>query len=1208
MQNKTLLAKIIGLVMVVCLALTMAVGLVGCGDPTVKSLKQNGNVLTIELTDGTTSDITLSGVKDAKVDDGKLVFTYLNGDSKDLPLDVASISSEVNEDGSTTLKLTFDNGTTSSVTLDKVVKDVALEGDTLSITYSDDTTDDITLAGVKDVAVVEGEIVVTYMDGETATLPAIGFGFDTAITEEGDTEITIDFNGASYPIVLPKVVEDITFNGNQIVVTYTNGTQIEYGVDGVVDVNELDNGQTEIIYADGSVVTIGDADCDHDFGDLTVIKPASCCEEGFAIMACSECGYVQFVEIEKDPEVHGKWVIEPEIVEGEIELTVNNNTISYSRYDTGTFAYKLVTEYEYGTLTIAEGYSGVYENCFEATCALCGEKFASGHADPEDFEPIPLVDPTVNICEDQHKVYYICPICHAALLYDEDGVIVTEKEAARGHLYGEPVVGDKFGEGEDAYYKLFFTCQRCGKEIVVNAYWQEKVYVGADCRNDGYSYNVYSYVLEGEEKPIKLDYEEEINTGLHTVVDGVLFRAYSIAEPVNIEFTEDLKPLFESGLIRWSEGEAANCSSHVPAVFTCTVCGEVIVISLSGEHTFGAEVVVPATCTEDGYSYKECADCDYRWVYNEVEATGHDYRYVSGLINQTNGFQGFRCAKCSDVIYVEPELVDQKPAEDCKSKAYDVYRAEVPVIDNETKFIEWKVESADGVLYHTVKKNTATEQYMKYAAYNLAQQGPNYEYNGQLKQFFADGVVAWNEGEPANCSSYALAVFTCKVCDEQIVISLSGEHLGLDQNNVVLEGPFCTERGEKYVYCADCQQYVLQETYDAVGHNFVVDAESWDAFTADPTDGAEVIFNCTECDEEITLYADETITVSDQGCVTVTTWTYNFFKDENGNVYKYVVEAAEEGYYNELTFKPNAYTFAENEGAHKIGVYNGQDVKVVAFNLAVPEDNKYEYQDKFDFFFEDGKGDDNKGTLRWNEGEPATCSNYALAVFTCETCGEKVVFQLSGEHTFGTAANQTIVHAPKCLDGGWTERYCTSCEEWIVTDETDALGHDYGAWTIDGQSFITVAYEDGEYVILDAYIADCKSVCSRCDAELVADWYENQILNSIVWPTCGKDGKAIVIYYFENKIVDLHPDSDEPDFDEITIPMLADHVVASIYEAEKVIKWYDDGIWYLGYVCEYCGTMISVPEFCSDNEATVDGIIANLPKVKDYIEDLTGNH
>lgn len=719
-------------------------------------------------------------------------------------------------------------------------------------------------------------------------------------------------------------------------------------------------------YCEDSYITDETPALGHNYGAANITREPTCTDNGERATTCSRCGDIKTQEID----------------------ALGHDYVSQTTVPT----------------CIEQGYTTY-------TCSRCGNMYI------DDYVPIlghnyqnETVAPT---CTEQGYTAQTCTRCG-------DGYVVYTEML--GHIYGEPIVGNKVKNVIPNYYPITLICGRCGEEQHVSAYYKNKV--SANCTNGGYTVYAYNYrnYVDGVETVfttnINVEYVDALGTGGHVVAYGIMFYAYDIAtQSPTYEYSPEIKDCFDSGLIRWNNGAPATCYSYELAGFTCTACGEQIVIALSGEHTFGEETVVPATCTADGYSYKTCANCDHRWVYDEVEATGHNCVYVYNSYD--DGMASFRCTKCGEIIEQEVEFVSEYVAQDCRSRSYTTYQARITNGVGDNQMVRFNVYANGEILYHTVKADTADVQYLKYVAYNIAAQGPEYDYNDQIKSLFAEGFMRWSEGVPANCSYYLPAVFTCTVCNEQIVIALSGEHLGLDESNCDNVAPTCLESGMRKVYCVDCEKYILQAVYDGKGHNFAPNAASWSDFLAlEDKNGAAVVFNCANCEEYITLYAKETITHSAVGCLTTDTYKYDFYTATNNTTnYTYQVKTWE-GDVKTLTFK-YSWAYNETEGTHLIGTYAGKQVRVAAFSFDAPEENRYEYYDAFDYFFDNG-------TIVWNEGEPATCDSYAFAIFTCKDCGEHIVFVLSGQHTFGTAANQTRI-----VDGH-TEQYCTECKRWLV--------------------------------------------------------------------------------------------------------------------------------------------------------------------------------
>lgn len=983
-----------------------------------------------------------------------------------------------------------------------------------------------------------------------------------------------------------KVVASVVLSGDKFQVTYVDGTKSEYAAGSVKDVKVLENGQTEITYADGTKATVGDANCNHAFTASVDVKPASCCEKGVKIQVCEKCGFVESIEVEKDPTVHGEWVLTSEIEYGELEYDVDEDEgiIYYSREDKGFSLYTLATQYICDSVTILEGYSGVADLCFKAECALCGEEFAAGHAPVDEWENIVVDDAEVNICENEHTVYKICPICKSVLQY-EDGVIVTEKEPALGHIYGEPEVGDKNTNADPNYYPVTLHCERCGEDQVVRAYFEDEVNVPANCGADGYYYAIYKYgytnFVDGVETIIydtfECEYDWFENTGKHTLADGLMFNAYDNIElSPNYEYSPEIKAYFDNETIRWNNGEPASCSEYKLAGFTCTVCNELIVISLSGEHTLGEERIVEKTCTEDGYKYKTCTVCgEYDYKYDFDYAIGHNYQYVKNSFDEADMTAEFKCSICGDIIEVAVEFDSHVDAANCGEISYDKYVAEVPVINNDTATRTFNVYDEDELPLHTIAAGVR-----RYAAYDNNAQVPNYEFNDQLKALFENETIRWNNGEPADCEHYKLAGFTCTVCNKLIVISISGEHIRLDESDVLNVEPGCETRGYTAIKCLDCGEYIEQTATDAVGHNFAPDEASWSDFLAldfDDRNGAAVIFDCADCDERITLYAKLTHTNSSDGCVTTDTYKYDFYTAANNTTnYTYQVETAEETS-KTITFKYSR-SFTVDQGTHLVGRYNNMDERVIAYNMDAPDANKYEFGDQYKYFIENG-------IVRWNAGIPGTCEEgYALAGFDCQTCGKLIIFQLSGEHDLG----EEITVEPDCTTDGYKYKVCTICGTEVRTAELPALGHDYGEWTVEGDRFAVAAEEDGVVYLEDYELGYAISVCARCQNELRA---EGEIVTTVL-PTCGKDGKLVVAYKFGNDTVAT---------DTIVIPMI-DHHITTLDTAEHVIKLVEDGIYKLGYVCEDCGKLVIVAR--SADESVIDDIISQL--TADYVDELMG--
>lgn len=1075
------------------------------------------------------------------------------------------------------------------------VKNVTASGSKITVELTDGTKQEYTLDGVVSAKEENGVIRVIYADGTTDEISTGKVSeIKTSIKEDGKTYITLKFaDGTEKEVALEKVVAKVEKQGeNAIKVTYTDGST-----------ETLDYSSAE--------------ECDHEFGNAAVVKPASCQEEGLSIRVCKNCGYVESVIIAKDTNVHGTWVFDATVTPGTLTRHEEaNGIITFERADEGTTHYVLKTNYVYGSMTTLEDHSGMAETCFTAKCADCNEVFEEGHAPVEEWINVPFNDNTVNICENEHTVVKTCPDCKSVFLYDDGSYayngktgdaaneLVTETEPALGHTY---VLSDAAPERlANGNYKMTLTCSRCGKVINPEAVKVGEVF--ATCKQGGYKTFRYSYenFVNGERTTIteEIQLEKTDKTVEHTVgdkADGspLQFKALNLStsEP-KYEFTPEVKPFVENGTIAWNEGKPANCSTYMAAVFTCTVCNEKIVISLSGEHTYGEEHVVAKTCTTNGYSYKDCTACGDRYTYNTVAATGHVYTYVNGSFNAEAGTAQFRCTACGDVQTKTVVMTADVPAADCRSKSYKDYKATLDNGIGGTQEITFRIESATEVLYHTIKAGMR-----KYAAYNIATGAPKYDHNDAFGAALADGTIRWSEGIPANCSTYMPAVFTCTVCNEQIVIALSGEHLNLDESDKHEVAATCTARGYVEVKCTDCGNYIEQSATDAKGHRYAPETESWNAFLALANrDGATVVFKCADCDHTITLTAKETVLAPTRnGCTTTNTKQYDFYANAATKTnYTYTVETAEQTE-KTLTF---TYTWSDvkTTGAHLIGKYNGADVTAVAFNMAAPTANEYEWTPSIASFFADE-------TLRWNEGKPGTCSAHALAVFTCKTCGEQVVISVSGEHVYDTtktvAASVTqdnvataVAAVPTCTEGTKTWMHCSVCGNWHeeTTAAKPALGHDIptSGWEVVGpfnaEARYNVATGKVELATSTLQVGKAVGTCTRCgytqtvDTEKISNRKTGWKIAKSEMPNCAKTGYILVEYYYE-----INGVSTKVAEHTIEIAKFDEHITTFV-GATHYVKAYDKatGDFIITYYCDGCGQFVV---YARGTEATINNII-----------------
>ncbi len=1098
---------------------------------------------------------------------------------------------------------------------DTTVKDVKAANNRITVELTDGTKHEYDLDGVVKTEEKDGVIKVTYADGHTEELRTNGVSAVKTTIKDGKTYIVLTMaDGTTKEVALEKVVQSVKKSGN---------------------------GAIEVTYTDGSKETLSyDESCEHEFGTAAVVRPASCIAEGVAVKVCKKCGLVESEELVKDAKVHGTWEFDATVTKGKYERTEVDGIVTLKRADEGKTHYVLNTNYAADTMTALEEKSGVATTCFKAVCKDCGEEFSSGHKSVDKWISVPLNDKSITVCENEHPSVKTCPDCKAVFLYTDGSFGPKESESgemneldvtitpAKGHTYEMNGTPEKI---TDKTYQLTLICTTCGKTINPKASFVSEV--AATCREGGYKTFAYSYenIKDGEKITVnaEIQLEKTDKTFDHTVgtkEDGKLlqYRALDLntSESKEYEFTPEVKPFVDNKTIQWSEGIPATCKNHMPAVFTCTVCEEKIVIALSGEHTYGAEKVVDATCTTDGYSYRECTVCGDIYKYNEVKAKGHVYSYVNDSFDASAKTAKFRCA-CGD-IQTKPVTVDETyESTDCKSKSYKKYKATLDNGIGGKQEIVFKIEDKDQILWHTVKEGVRT-----YRAYVLNNKDTEYEYNDTFRQLFKEGLIRWSEGIPSKCSEHMPAVFTCTKCNEQIVIVVSGEHMNLDESDKQVVEATCTTHGSVSVKCKDCGKYVEQSVTNAKGHSFAPVAAEWNAFIASPADKKEVTFKCADCTETIKLVAKKTaLPETSDKCGTTQIDKYDFVDKTTGKSYTYKVEAAEytdtNKQYITKTFE-YSWTKTNSSSKHTIGTYNNTTVKEVAFNIKAPDANKVPWSPAIAYFFSEEGGK----VLRWNEGVPGTCSQYALAVFKCTVCNEQIVILVSGEHHFDVTkqvaadvvsesvnevdrGDSSIANAaaaePTCTKGTRTWMHCPDCGKWIEdkTAARPALGHDIptDGWkvkTAEGTEFKAKAWYDTveKKVKLDKNelnVGYAEGVCKRCGETFKVD--KEKAAGMTGWkitqqqlPNCSTAGSIVVEYWYA-----INGVSTKVAEKTIAVPVLNEHIT-SFTDATKYVKGYDkdNNQFFIAYYCEGCSSFII---YKKGTEAEINKIIKEQLKV-----------
>ncbi|MBR5618761.1 MAG: hypothetical protein IKW76_03405 [Clostridia bacterium] len=511
-------------------------------------------------------------------------------------------------------------------------------------------------------------------------------------------------------------------------------------------------------------------------------------------------------------------------------------------------------------------------------------------------------------------------------------------------------------------------------------------------------------------------------------------------------------------------------------------------------------VLLVTTCIV--YASAECAHENWTWE----RVTYPDCR------TETDGYLECVCDDCGEVIntHTDPWQTDGH-----NYSAYDIVN--VPTCDNKGK--------AEVVCY---KCGESSGEYVElpniHDGFNLKDHCLVDEY-GYVICDYAEYVV-WSVTTPATCTQPGVHSGVCRECGAKYVPEqidplghksavyedwLDGTNYAHDYigyKNVAYVAPTCTEAGSITFQCDVCGEPVRVFEQEALGH-YNAALTSWDyCFENDPDFGS---------DEDLLQYVEwynvdyKPATCTESGVVTfkcsvcqtvMRTMTLKAHGHRNAALEEYYdgsceledcIGEADVAYKAPTCTEPGSVTFRCNECQIELRTYELAALghtegytKVITAATCTTAGEKGTYCADCDKLMKtetiDALGHDYGSWYK--NGDHLTHSR------ACSRCMFK--------ETANCEYSATVTPAT-CTEGGYTTYVCPVCSDAYKDDFTDPLGHDYGAWTDDGDETHT-------------------HVCARCgdsetEAHCFGEWEYNRdakfFKNGTKSCTCEVCGKVV---------------------------------------------------------------------------------------------------
>ncbi len=737
-------------------------------------------------------------------------------------------------------------------------------------------------------------------------------------------------------------------------------------------------------------------------------------------------------------------------------------------------------------------------------------------------------------------------------------------------------------------------CTKCGhteitviKQATAHTYGAWKVKTSATYSATGEGVLVRYCTVDGIEETLKLpailkaEGSNELNTG-YSYADGkapvlcnvreskkvkFIYQTLNAGELVKVEFEVSIpatknhvlngKYIVENGTYNYSENESTwagklevlgnpedlTCkkSAEANGFFKCEAClanYPIYLVSDHPEYKDSDKVIEQqaATCTDAGYIKYECSGCCEERT-KVLPALGHNYKYtvIAGTkdIKQT-------CIRCTDTKTIssatELTVVESKAAT-CTEDGYTIY-TNFTTPDGEV------INGEDGQPLK-VKVDGDKAKGHRYEGRTDIEEGGLYDVRNSL---YAN-AFSYMGSDEFNCDvdtkeTPRTGWWKCPDCGTNVEVKLYKSHTSGDVVAIPGQEPTCEKEGlGNREACSDCgapaetnvpmsklpHVYVYSAKYDNAGKptNVVITCESGCAYR-------EVVV-CT-IDEQIAAPA----------CDTVGKYKVSFTHDGEAKTAIVTTKNIAHRYNGEIMIsgsKADKYYDAANE----------------------PWDNAYVLSN------EKYKDLGRLGTASCGKLSENSDPN---GFFKCDDCGKYIaVFVKAGHESDGTVK----IPEATCAGAQTVKLHCKNCgDDWDYT--VDALPHTLSFVVSEDHSKLTVACSvcklEKEYEL-----PAVESVHFEKDAEsgkYVIKGLENENYNieAIAVLTCGASGK----YEYTLKQEVLKKLMGDELYEEHEVKFTVEYSAEHTYdeEASKKVEWEDNGVTYIGYVCDNCGKIAGI--------------------------------
>ncbi|MBO4694402.1 MAG: InlB B-repeat-containing protein [Clostridia bacterium] len=612
------------------------------------------------------------------------------------------------------------------------------------------------------------------------------------------------------------------------------------------ELTQIINDSKFIIYEDTTIYAKWEFNHNHSYEiAMTIIRDATCTEDGSIAYCCSTCGYYE---------------------NEETISALGHNKYEGEYYNGGTYHYhkclRCGEELDKKAHTFNEGEISIPATCTEIgektySCTICSatkkeEISALGHNpdnnnwtsdetnhwhaclngceehfDEHEHHKVrdESKDHTSTSCAEPNVVGWKCSICNADL---------SDVSQAKPHN----VVARVYESNDTQHWQV---CTECHNDVNIenHAFTLDRDHsIAATCQHTGIDKYICS-ICGYEKEEIVPKKSHSLKWATNTT-NCLTDEQKALCDIYHFRYCENCNRVFdeskEEHIIDWTDvrkpghpgtitiREKSTCTTHGRADVTCKKCGQthydVEMPLLSHDWIQDTDLTIEATCLQDGQKHFTCQNCGETKI--EIVKADHDYQIQSETPKSCtiDGSRVLKCTVCGDT---KTEII---PA----GHTFGNYTY------NETH--HWHICQNDS---------------------NLPGSCGNLSYDNGEHDF--ELVI---QNTPTNCEDEVSVIHRCKICQYYYTETTTGIGHNWDNGTIIAE-PSCTDPGYKEYTCLKCGK-IHTETFGApLGHN-------WNdgVVTTDPTCTATGVktYTCTRCGTTRTEPVDALGHDWDEGTIT----------------------------------------------------------------------------------------------------------------------------------------------------------------------------------------------------------------------------------------------------------------------------------------------------------------------------------------------------